>query len=295
MAILLGDIALTRLQRVLADEPRNLVELRGPGAKGSVFQDLGRNSQRLRLQGVFLGEEALREIEVLRKAHADATPLSFSADIAVGSEITDVVIERFEVRQVPGHRFRYEYLLQVCEWIEPAAPAGADLVDVDVAVAADADRWATEGSALAAGLTDPSALAATLRGRPGLLARIDTRELAKAVVGALGGLDAKDFAHLLGAVSSIDPDRVIELIDALGEVEGPEDLLSLVFEEGISVAEALTGVDVSSLTSFGRALVGGSDFIAKARDVVGATTDLLEALADFDPGATFEAMEGGSP
>lgn len=295
MTIQIGDITLTRLQLVEVDEPRQLVELRAPGATGSVFQDLGRGAVRLTLVGIFLGEPALRDIEVLRQAHADASPLPFSGDIAVGSEITDVVIEHFEVYQVPGHTFRYEYRLRVSEWTEPTPSARASVAVVDAQVAAEANRWNTQGQKITAGLTDPAELGKALQDDSSLLGRIDTSELTQAVLGAMGGLDAADFAHLLASVSSVDPQRAIELIEALGEADSLEELLQLVSDDGIDLLEQLTGVDLSQASSVVRAFLGGIDFIDKIRAVISAARSLLDALVEIDLSAALEQLgEGGT-
>ena len=290
MTILLGEIALTRLQQVEADEPRQLVELKVPGSTGSVFQDLGRSSSRLWLVGVFLGEDSLRDIEVLRDAHANASPLPFSGDIAVGSDITDVIIEHFEVHQARGHAFRYEYRLRIREWAEPPRSAAEELAVVDAEIETDADQWAAEGQQLAAGLTDPAALADTLDSNPGLLARIDVTELATAVLGALGGLDPSDFAHLLASISNVDPDTVIELIEALGEADSLDDLLAIVSEDGINLLEELTGIDLDEVSPIVQAFLGGSDFLQRAREVVDAARELFDALASFNPGRALDQL-----
>ncbi|MCH9686074.1 MAG: hypothetical protein K0V04_31870 [Deltaproteobacteria bacterium] len=294
MTIQLGDITLTRLQAVEVEEPRNLVELRPPGASGSTFQDLGRSALRLWLTGVFLGEQSLRDIEVLRAAHADATPLSFSADIVVGTEITDVVLEHFEVHQVPGHDFRYEYRLRVSEWVAPPASPAADLAAVDDEVAGDADQWAMQGEQLAAGLTDPAAMAEALQSDPSLLARIDIGELAQAVLGSLGGLDASDFANLLGAVSNIDPQTALALIEALGEADSLGDLFEILTGEGINLLEELTGIDLSEASSLVQAFLGGIDFVDRAGDVVSSAQALLDSLLAFNPSAALEQLEQGA-
>jgi len=292
MSIQLGDIALTRLRAVEVDEDRNLVEFRMPGATGSVFQDLGRGALRLILRGVLLGEQALRDIEVLRAAHAEAMPLSFSGDIAVGSEITDVLIELFEVRQVPGHTFRYEYLLRVREWTEPPPAAGAELAVVDDEVALDADEWSAQSEAIAAGLSDPGALADALADNPSLLARIDLAELTQAVLGALGGLDAGDFANLLGAISGIDPDTVLGLIDALGDADSLEDLFQILTDEGINLLEELTGIDLSEASEIVQAFLGSIDYVDKIKNVIDAAQGLLDEIQAFNPGDAFAALQG---
>ncbi|MEX1364992.1 MAG: hypothetical protein AB1Z98_17825 [Nannocystaceae bacterium] len=295
MTIQIGDITLTRLQAVEVDEGRDFVELRMPGGTGSVFQDLGRGALRLVLRGVLLGEPALRDIEVLRAAHADATPLSFSGDIAVGSEITDVIIELLEIQQLPGHQFRYGYMLRVREWTEPPAPAGAGLAVVDEGVAAEADQWAASSEAIAAGLSDPGALADALDADPSLLARIDIAELSQAVLGALGGLDAGDFAHLLAAISGVDPQTVLDLVDALGEADSLGDLFELLTDEGINLLEELTGIDLSEASSIVQAFLGSMDYVDRVKAVGDAASALLADLRAFDPGATFATLQEGAP
>lgn len=295
MTIQLGDIALTRLQAVEVDEDRNFVEFRVPGAKGSVFQDLGRSAQRLVLRGILLGEPALREIEALRTAHAKATPLAFSGDIAVGSELTDVIIERFEVRQIPGHAFRYEYMLRVREWTEPPSPPGADLAAVDGEIGLDGDRWAAGGDLLAAGLGDVGALAMALVSNPDLLARLDVKELTQAVVGTLGSLTGEGFANLLGAVSGLDPAKALELLESLGEVDSLQELFEVVTGEGIDLLEQVTGIDLSKASAVVKGFMGGADYVRKVEHVIAAARALLRELRAFNPGATFSALQQGAP
>ena len=172
MTVRLGDIELTRLQAVDVDEARNLVEHRLPGGSGSVFQDLGRGALSLALNGILLGEQALPEIETLRAAHADSTPLRFAADIAVGSELTEVIIEDLQIEQVPGHAFRYQFSMRVREWSEPPEPAGAATAAVDADVAADAATWNEEALEVGGALDSPGALGELLDGNPELRERI---------------------------------------------------------------------------------------------------------------------------
>jgi len=295
MTVQLGDIALTRLQAVAVDEDRNYVEFRVPGAIGSVFQDLGRSALRLVLRGVLLGEAALRDIETLRAAHADATPLSFSGDIAVGSELTDVIIELFEVHQISGHAFRYEYELRVREWTEPPTTAAAELAAVDEQVTADADAWKAQSDAIAAGLTDPGKLADALGLDPSLLARIDMKELTQAVLGALGGLDAKDFAKLLASVSGLDPGMLEKLIVVLGEADSLEDLFKIVTDAGLNLLDDFVDIDLGKLGDIAKGFFGSIDFVDRVRAVVAAAQALLAELRAFNPTAALAELQGGAP
>jgi hypothetical protein len=283
MAVRLGDIELTRLQVVEVDEGRNLVEHRLPGGAGSVFQDLGRGAIGLHLEGILLGEVALREIEALRTAHADATPLGFSGDIAVGSELTEVLIEDFQVHQVPGYQFRYHFSLRVREYTEPPEPAGAASAAVDEEVAADAESWNQEALALGGALDEPGGLAGLISGDGNLLSRINLGELAQAVVGAIGGLDPSDFAHLVSAITGVDPELLNDLFTALAEADSLEDLFSIMTGAGLDVLEQLTGIDLSAASDLVKAFVGGPEFLDKLDKVRKAAEALLAEVQAFDP------------
>ena len=112
MTVRLGKIELTAVQSLHTEESRTLVEQRVPEQQGSVFQDLGRDPVTLMLEGLLLGEQALQTLEKLRQAQAKAEPLSFAADIAEGSELTEVVIEDFRARQVAGYAARFRFSLE---------------------------------------------------------------------------------------------------------------------------------------------------------------------------------------
>jgi hypothetical protein len=293
MSVRLGDIELTRLQVVEVDEGRNLVEHRLPGGAGSVFQDLGRGAIGLNLAGLLLGEVALREIETLRAAHADATPLAFSADIAVGSELTDVVIEDFQVYQTPGHTFRYEFSLRVREWTEPPEPAGAAVDAVDAEVAADAEQWNEEAVALGGAMDDPGALAALIAGDPDFLSRVNLDELTQAVLGALGGLDAEDFGHLLAAISGVEPGMVVDLVTSLAKADSLADVFEILTGSGLELLEQLTGVDLSGASALVQAFLGGPEFLDKLAKVREAAEALVAEVQDFAPFGELESLAGG--
>lgn len=283
MSVRLGDIELTRLQGVDVDEGRNLIEHKVPGGSGSVFQDLGRGSIRVTLTGLLLGEVALREIETLRAAHADATPMSFTGDIAVGSELTDVIIEDFRVEQIPGHSFRYEFVLRVREWTEPPPTPGLAVEQVDAEIAGDAASWNASALSLGGALDNPGGLADLLSGDGSLLSRIDIGELAQAVMGAIGGLDPSDFAHLLSALTGIDPTKVIELVEALAEADSLADVFDIMAGSGLDLLQELTGLDLSAASALVKGFLGGPEFLDKLEAVRKAAAELLATVEGFDP------------
>lgn len=293
MSVKLGTIELTRLQSIEIDEGRNLVEHRLPGGSGSVFQDLGRRAIRLRMRGLLLGETALEQIETLRKAHAEATPLQFVADIVVGTELTDVMIDDFEVQQVPGYTFRYEFTLQVQQWTEPPEPPAAAIAAVNLEVGFDAASWGDQALALAGVLDSPAGLAGLLGDSPNLLARVDAGELGQAVVGALGGLNPSDFGHLLSAVSGVDPNKAIAFVEGLAAPGNIADVFNVLASSGLDFLQDLAGVDLSSVSNLVKGLLGGPEFLAKFDKVREAAQALVDEVTSFDPLAATAPLAGG--
>ena len=101
-------------------------------------------------------------------AQAKAQPMSFAADIIVGSDLTDVIIESFRVRQVAGYRSRYRFALRVKEHVEPPEPASAGSAAVGIGGYSPALTTNTPvGSAGAAAAASPNANAAQASLRPG--------------------------------------------------------------------------------------------------------------------------------
>src|SRR5215207_8817040 len=94
---MLGDVELRTIQHITTLERRALVEHRVPGMTGSAFQDLGRPSARVQLEGVLFGEEAGADLEKLRTKFQSAEPVSFAADISTATQIVDVLIEDLRV------------------------------------------------------------------------------------------------------------------------------------------------------------------------------------------------------
>src|SRR4051794_26758532 len=131
MTIRVGNIELKGVQNVHTEEARTLVEQRVPEQQGSVFQDLGREPVTIVLDGELFGGDVLASLEKLRRAQAKAEPLSFAADVAVGTELTDVLVEDVRIRQIAGFTDRYRFAMRLKEHVQPPAPAGAALAPVN--------------------------------------------------------------------------------------------------------------------------------------------------------------------
>src|SRR5689334_8197574 len=107
MAVRIGKIELVGLNKVYTEDTRNLVKLRGPGQTGGVYQDLGREPVSVVMEGILVGDDTYAALEELRQAQAKAKPMSFAADAIAGTDITQVLIADFQVRQLAGYTDRF--------------------------------------------------------------------------------------------------------------------------------------------------------------------------------------------
>ena len=271
MTVRLGRIELTAVQSLHSEESRTLVEQRVPEQQGSVFQDLGREPVTLVIEGLLLGDDGLATLEKLRLAQAKAEPLSFAADIAAGSELTEVVIEDFRARQVAGHAARFRFQLRLREHVEPPQPAAAATAPVDSAVKADAAAWAGDSVAAAGVLQDPASLGAALASQPGLLQQLDMDELGASVAQNIDALDAGQLGGMLQTIGELDPGKASALFDAIGQAGGLGTMLGKYLQQGANFIEQVRKLPISALI---KAFSGGLEFL-QALEKVAATAGRL--------------------
>jgi hypothetical protein len=122
---LLGDVALTAVQRLehalhTGFAPQSVV-----GLPGQVQQHLGRGSHLIRISGVLQGETYADDLAALQTAAADAEPLTFVADIVTALELSNVVIAGFRVVETAGHPRYAHYDLTLRE--DPPLPPPAEV------------------------------------------------------------------------------------------------------------------------------------------------------------------------
>ena len=278
MTVRIGNIELTGVQNLHTLESRTLVEQRVPEQQGSVFQDLGREPVTLLLEGLLLGENALSQLEKLRQAQAKAEPLSFAADIATGSELTEVVIEDFKARQVAGYENRIRFSLRLREHIEPPQPAAASTAAVDDGVEADAAAWSDDSVAAAAVLKDPASLPDALAANPALLDQLDMDDLGSAVVDNMDSLNADQLGGMLQSVAALDPDKASKLFDAVGKAGGLGSMLEKYVKEGANFLEHVKNIKISSLI---KAFTGGLAFLAQLKKVADSAGKLIKDIGDL--------------
>jgi len=282
MSVRIGKIELTGVQDLHTEEARTLVEQRVPEQQGSVFQDLGREPLTIVIDGLLFGADALSSLETLRQAHAKAEPQSFAADLVVGTDLTEVVIEDFRVRQLAGYRDRFRFSLRLREHIEPPQASDAAMADVNAGVATDAAAWG-DGSLAAAGvLQDPASLAAALSANPALLDSLDMDALGDAVANNLDSLDAGQLDGMLNSIAAADPSKA----GALGS------MLAKYAQEG---AAFLKQLDPSKLSSLMKAFSGGLEFLNQLKKVADAAGRLAGDITQLQLPPEIERIVKGGP
>ncbi len=100
-------------------EKRQIVEHKIPGLEGGVFQDLGRVPVRISFEGIIYGEEAKEALEEIRAKFKTGVPVPFSSDISGVAEVTQVLIEDFQIEDEGGVTNRYRYFLSLREYVPP--------------------------------------------------------------------------------------------------------------------------------------------------------------------------------
>jgi len=292
MSVRIGKIELTGVQDLHTEEARTLVEQRVPEQQGSVFQDLGREPLTIVIDGLLFGADALSSLETLRQAHAKAEPQSFAADLVVGTDLTEVVIEDFRVRQLAGYRDRFRFSLRLREHIEPPQASDAAMADVNAGVTTDAAAWG-DGSLAAAGvLQDPASLAAALSANPALLDSLDMDALGDAVANNLDSLDAGQLDGMLNSIAAADPSKAGGLFSALGKAGALGSMLAKYAQEG---AAFLKQLDPSKLSSLMKAFSGGLEFLNQLKKVADAAGRLAGDITQLQLPPEIERIVKGGP
>ena len=291
MTVRIGKIELTGVQDLHTEEARTLVEQRVPEQQGSVFQDLGREPVTILIDGLLFGDESLSALETLRQAHAKAEPQSFAADLVVGTDLTEVIIEDFRVRQVAGYKDRYRFSLRLREHIEPPQASNAALADVNAGVAADGAAWGDASLAAAGVLQNPASLPAALAANPALLDSLDMDALGNAVANNLDNLDTGQLNGLLGTLAAADPTKAGSFFAALKEAGALGSMLVKYAQEG---AAFLKQLDPSKLSELMQAFSGGLDFLKQLKEVADSATRLAGSIRNLElPPELDRLIKGG--
>lgn len=139
MPIELAGITLNRIHKVATLENADFPGHRIPGLAGTVFQDTGRHSTRLLVEGIYYGENAKEDLEKLRDVYKKREETDFLAEIVGQAYFSQVVIDRLEVVQAAADPEQFSFRMVLAEYVPPPAPeAGFGLPGVDDLLALDA-------------------------------------------------------------------------------------------------------------------------------------------------------------
>ncbi|MEW6491447.1 MAG: DNA circularization N-terminal domain-containing protein [Cyanobacteriota bacterium] len=137
MAVELANIQLNRVHKIATLEQAALVHHRVPGLAGNVVQDLGRDSVRLQIEGIFYGANAKDDLETLRQVYKERKAVDFFAEIVGQAYFSQVIIEQFAVTQSADYPDEFSYCLIVTEYVASTeTPAATDQVNQSIAVEA---------------------------------------------------------------------------------------------------------------------------------------------------------------
>jgi hypothetical protein len=298
MTIRVGNIELKGVQNVHTEEARTLIEQRVPEQQGSVFQDLGREPVTIVLDGELFGGDVLSALEKLRRAQAKAEPLSFAADVAVGTELTEVLVEDIRIRQIAGFTDRYRFAMRLKEHVQPPPAAGAALAPVNEGIGTDAAAWGADSLATAGVLQNPASLATALAARPDLLDKLDMNDLGDAVARNASFINAGDLNGIVEAVGNADPSKASQFFDRLKNAGALGGMLAQYVQEGIAFA---TRLDPGKLSALMKAFSGGLEFLQKLKQVADDGGRLVRDLGELklpdDLAGLFKGglSEGGAP
>jgi hypothetical protein len=292
MPVRLGKIELLSVQSLHAVESRTLVEQRVPEQQGSVFQDLGREPVTLVLEGLLLGEKALSQLEQLRAAQAKAAPLPFAADIAVGTELTEMVIEDLKAQQVAGYAQRFRFQLRLREYIAPPQPQAKTQARIAQSVKKDAANWGQQRMAASAVMQDPTRLPQALASQPGLVKQLDMNRLGAKVAANMGRLQAQQVGGMLQALAEHDPAKATGLFNALGKAGALNTLLAKAVAEGGGFLEMVKKLQPSTLL---KAFGGALEFLQKLKNVAQSASQVAQDVGNLSWPTELQTLLKNSP
>jgi phage protein U len=133
MAIEIAGIKFPRVHRILTLEQAAFVYHHIPGQEGNATQNLGRDSVRLQIEGIFYGATAGESLDKLRGVFLKREAVDFIDDILGTSYTGKVTVDRLEVTQAAQEPDQFSYLLVVAEYVPPPQQEmGTEAIDAQV-------------------------------------------------------------------------------------------------------------------------------------------------------------------
>lgn len=122
---LLGDVALTAVQRLDLHLDAGFHDVAVIGLAGHVQERSGRPSHRIRIIGVLTGDTALDDLAALQALATEGAETTFAADIVTALDLQQVVVSRLSATELAGRPGVIDYHLELVE--SPPLPPPAQL------------------------------------------------------------------------------------------------------------------------------------------------------------------------
>lgn len=279
MAVHIGDITLLGIQDLYIEEARNIAEHSLSDQQGVSYQDLGRGPTSIFIEGLLFGEEATGQMEALRLMHDEAEAVLFSADIAIGSDITDVCLQECQIRQIAGYENRYRFSLELKEIIEKPQSTAQSQANVQNDVEKDAANFEKDSQAATAALDNPKEISKTLEENPNTLAYMDADELADSLDTNIDTIDGKDFADSIKSVAELDPDKANSMLNGLEKKNFFEKFSEKFYAAKEYIQKALAVVDLAKTAmSLYKLATGFKEFAKESRGLITSAEDVIEII-----------------
>lgn len=131
---MLGEYALEQIEYIEASESRALVEHRVPGLAGNYLQDMGSVANQIVIAGSRGTDDDARDsfLTAVREMFATGEPVTFVADINTATDVTDVVIEDLQVREVAGSGSAFQFVVRLRKYTKPPEPPSTGMLDAGI-------------------------------------------------------------------------------------------------------------------------------------------------------------------
>lgn len=96
-------------------DKRNLVEVDIPGSSGNILQDNGAEPVLISLEGEITGKGASDTVEKLISKYEGGKPLSFYSDLTAIADVSKVLIEKLETKEILGSVSKFTYKIDLRE------------------------------------------------------------------------------------------------------------------------------------------------------------------------------------
>lgn len=122
MALEIAGVVLQKLVSIEASETARFVRHAVPGLNGDYVQDLGRPSVRIRVCGIFYGDQASEDLGKLRGHLLGRTPVDFLCELTGQGYFTQVVVDDLKVAERAGQPDEFDFECVVTEYVPPPPP-----------------------------------------------------------------------------------------------------------------------------------------------------------------------------